>query len=88
MACQGGTIRMVKPYQIIHRAAFVRGFKEVLKGVPMDYDVYCDERRDRESYERGRLFGMVYRGPLKDGKIVTYQAQVALNDAFNMGAVI
>ena len=85
---QGGTVKSVYPNQIIHPATFVRGFNEALKGIPMDYDAYNDNASDRESYERGRLFGMVFKGPLKIGKKASYQAQVALCDAFGRRMVI
>jgi hypothetical protein len=60
----------------------VRGFKEVQNGIPMDYDAYYNSIRDREGYERGRQFGCVYKGVLKDGKNVTHEAQSALYYAF------
>ena len=88
MACQGGTVKFVKPHQIIHPSAFVRGYNEVRKGIPMDYDAYFDNPKDRESYERGRMFGCVFNGSLKYGKKATYEAQRALSDAFYSGAVI
>lgn len=88
MACQGGIQKKVYPNQIIHPATFVRGFNEARKGIPMDYNAYNDNMSDRESYERGRLFGMIFKEPIKIGKKATYQAQVALNNAFNTRAVI
>lgn len=80
---QGSKTRMVKLNSVMHTAAFVRGFKEVLSGVPMDYDVYNEHgaSNDRFSYERGRMFGHVYKGKLKDGRRVTYNALNAMNDA-------
>lgn len=54
---------------IMRSAAFVRGFKEVRKGIPMDYDAFSDprDRQNRWNYERGRLFGCIYSQALKDG---------------------
>lgn len=88
MACQGGKTKTVKPYQIIHPAPFVRGHREVVRGIPMDYDAYNDNVVDRESYERGRLFGAIFQEPLKVGKKVTWEAQLMLSNAFNTRAII
>lgn len=88
MTAQGCKEKTATAKQIIHKAPFVRGFKEVQNGIPMDYDAYFDSARDREGYERGRLFGCVYKGILKDGKNVTYEAQSALYHAFYSNSVI
>jgi hypothetical protein len=88
MTAQGFTVKTVTAKQIIHKAPFVRGFKEVQYGIPMDYDAYCDSIVDREGYERGRMFGQIYKGPLKYGKKVTNQAQSALCNAFYTGSLI
>lgn len=88
MTAQGFTGKTATAKQIIHKAPFVRGFKEAQNGIPMDYDAYYDSVRDRESYERGRQFGCVYKGTLKIGKKVTYEAQSALYDAFYSNSVI
>lgn len=88
MTAQGFTGKTATAKQIIHKAPFVRGFKEVQNGIPMDYDAYYDSVSDREGYERGRQFGCVYKGVLKDGKSVTYEAQSALYHAFYINSVI
>lgn len=88
MTAQGFTGKTATAKQIIHKAPFVRGFKEVQNGIPMDYDAYSDSVRDREGYERGRQFGCVYKGILKDGKNVRYEAQFALYSAFYNKIVI
>jgi hypothetical protein len=87
---QGSKTHMVKLKTVMHTAAFVRGFKEVLSGIPMDYDVYndSDASNDRFSYERGRMFGHVYNGKLKNGRRVTYEALAAMNDAVYNRVVI
>jgi hypothetical protein len=88
MTAQGFTGKTVTAKQIIHKAPFVRGFKEVQDDIPMDYDAYCDSIVDREGYERGRMFGYIYNGPLKYGKKVSYEAQNALYSAFYTGSLI
>lgn len=69
---------------IIYRASFVRGFNEVKKGVPMDYDAYTgphDDTNDRWAYERGRQFAYMFSGALKNGKTVTWDAQYVMGQA-------
>lgn len=72
---------------IIHKAAFVRGFNEVKKGIPFNYDAY-PSMVEMERYERGRMFAYSFHGDLKDGKRVLWSAQRALYDAYAIGAVI
>lgn len=70
--------RTVTLRTVLRSAAFVRGFKEARKGLPMDYDAYGEahETTNRWSYERGRQFGLIYTGPIKDGKTITHDAVV------------
>ena len=65
------------------RAAFVRGFREARKGLPMDYDAFTGngETNSRWQYERGRQFGFIFEGDLKQGPRVTWQAIDAMNGA-------
>ena len=65
------------------RAAFVRGFKEARKGLPMDYDCYGGghETNARWQYERGRQLAIIYSGELKNKSRVTYAAEQAMTDA-------
>ena len=75
--------RTTKVSAIIRSAAFVRGFNEVQKGLPMDYDVYskADEVAKRWDYERGRQFGFLYAGKLKNGQTVIHDAIWTYADA-------
>lgn len=84
---QGYEKKNVTAKSIIHKASFVRGFNEVKKGIPFNYQAY-DDLEDMEHYERGRLFGCVYNDVLKYGKKVSLNAQYALYDAFNNGSLI
>lgn len=84
---QGYTKKDTTAKSIIHKAAFVRGFKEARMGIPLNYDAY-DDIKDMESYERGRMFACVFQGELKDGKRVLWSAQNALYKAYAAGYVI
>lgn len=74
----------------IHRASFMRGFREARKGLPMDYEAFTKEgeTNDRWAYERGRMLAIVYQGDAKRGARVTYGAVVAMSAAVNKRWVI
>ena len=76
--------KLVTLKSIMRSAAFMRGYKEVCKGRPYDYDVFQagGETKQRWGYERGRQFALVYGGNVKDGARITYEAQDAMRDAF------
>jgi hypothetical protein len=67
---------------LLGAVAFGRGFKEVHAGLPFNSDAI--ESRWHWHYERGRLFGVVYKGQLKEGRTVLraaiYAAQIAYRD--------
>jgi len=74
--------------RVMASAPFVRGFREVQNGQPLDYFAYEDPReRDatnkRWNYERGRLFGHVYKGPLKQGNKIDWSARLAMGIHFH-----
>jgi hypothetical protein len=68
--------------ELIHSAAFVRGFNEARQGKPFDYDAFADKVGNQWHYERGRALGVIWDGHLKIGKRVTMSAIVAANQAF------
>jgi hypothetical protein len=74
---------------VMRSAAFVRGFNEARKGIPMDYACYLErgEINTRWAYERGRLLGFIFQGPLKDGHAVRYTAVRAMADAHSAGLI-
>jgi hypothetical protein len=82
-------VRTVKLRTIMRSAAFVRGFKEARKGLPMDYDAYgkASETTERWNYERGRQFGVVYAGAIKDGRSITLDAFLSYNRAIHLNWV-
>ena len=61
---------------VMRSAAFVRGFKEARQGLPMDYNAYDKPRETNErwNYERGRQFGVLYAGAIKDGRTIKHDA--------------
>ncbi|CAB4130692.1 hypothetical protein UFOVP122_20 [uncultured Caudovirales phage] len=60
---------------VIRTAAFVRGFNEVKKGKPIEYDAFRDSNKQWD-YERGRQFALLFNGALKNGAKVTYNAEL------------
>jgi hypothetical protein len=74
---------------VIRSAAFVRGFNEARSGVAMDYDAYQErgQTNTRWDYERGRLLGLIYQGPLKYGHRVADTAVRALSEAYRQRLV-
>lgn len=72
-------VRTVKISTVMRSAAFVRGFKEAHRGIPMDYDAYGElgQMFNRWNYERGRQFGFIYSDALKDGARVRDHAVMA-----------
>ena len=67
--------------------SFKKGFKEVKRGKPFDYD-YMPLGTKRKSsttrlwnYERGRQFGHVFDGEIVKDRLLTYEARVAYYDA-------
>ena len=82
MAAQVKT-RTVSFKSVMRTAAFMRGVREARAGIPMDYDAYENglNTDNQWSYERGRQFGLLYSGNVKDGGRVRWDAVYALRDA-------
>lgn len=66
---------------IMRTAAFMRGVRETRNGIPMDYDAFDGDDWGRWNYERGRQFGILYAGPVKDGNKLTLGAMLAMREA-------
>lgn len=65
----------------LNSKAFGIGYREALKGLPMNYEAF-DTTDEQWNYERGRLFAQVYKGPLKDARRrLAYEAQWAFANA-------
>lgn len=72
---------------LINRAAFVKGYQEAHRGLPLDPD-WGKNTNEQWYYERGRLFASVFDGKLKNGRRVTYESQRQLSNAINQGSII
>lgn len=66
--------------------AFGQGFREVRAGKPFSDDGLSYS--DQWHYERGRLFGIVYAGKIKDGNRVIFAAIYAASEAFRDKSLI
>jgi hypothetical protein len=85
--------RMVTAKSIINKKAFVDGYNQASKGLPIDYDYSANKGRSFDTstqwaYERGRCFAFIWQGPLKHGNKVTQSAQYALGEAFRSGIIL
>lgn len=73
---------------IMRSAAFVTGFTEGQTGKPLRYDAYEHDINGQWGYERGRLLGLMFDGPLKVGKAVNRGAAVQLARAFQQKEIL
>ena len=73
---------------IMSSAAFVRGYTDVIKGKPFPDKIPEYITNDMWNYERGRLFGCVYKVDLKRNRSVTNEAVYAFYKAFQNGSLI
>lgn len=80
----------VKLETTMRAAAFVKGFKEAQAGKPFNYDAFPETRDTNKQwqYERGRAFGLLYSGTLKNGARITRQALSAYREAVWNRAII
>ena len=86
-AIQQVTTKTCTLRSVMRTAAFIKGHKEALQGKPFNYDAYPNTN-DQWFYERGRLFGMIYKYPVKDGKTITYDALYAFANAWNANLIM
>jgi len=82
------TSKTVKLSTIMGRAGFVRGFAEARRGVPFDPEAFASDDRQVWSYERGRLFGLIWSRPIKVGRRVDHEAQAAFAVALANGTIL
>jgi hypothetical protein len=68
--------------------AFLRGFSEVKRGLPLDPEAYRNDAVAQWRYERGRQFACVYTGPLKQGRDLIYDATYAYHLASRSRAIL
>lgn len=74
--------------QLMRSAAFVHGFNDARQGKPFDYDAYIGNTSKQWHYERGRLLGVLWDGPLKIGQKLTQSALYAAVNAFSCKEMI
>ena len=86
-AIQQVTTKTCTLRSVMRTAAFIKGHKDALQGKPFSYDAYPD-LNDQWSYERGRLFGAIYKYPVKEGKTITYDALYAFANAWNANLIM
>ena len=72
---------------VIRSSAFVKGFAEVKKGKPLNYDAYRDAN-DQWNYERGRQFALLFDGAIKKGAKVTYAAELMFGVELHRKSII
>jgi len=73
---------------IMRTAAFSTGFKESRAGKPIRYDAYEHDANGQWNYERGRLLGLIFKGPLKVGRAVNRGAAIQLALAFHPKVIL
>jgi len=59
---------------IMRTAAFSTGFREAQAGKPIRYDAYEHDANGQWNYERGRMLGLMFGGPLKVGRAISRAA--------------
>jgi hypothetical protein len=73
---------------IMRTAAFSTGFKEARAGKPIRYEAYDHDANGQWNYERGRLFGIIFRGPLKVGKAINRGAAIQFSIAIGNKVIL
>lgn len=73
---------------IIRSAPFVQGYAEVKAGKPLNPDAFPDDVNKQWNYERGRLFGHLFDGPLKKGRALNFGAVVHFGQAVANKAIM
>ena len=81
------SVRKVTLQTIMSRKPFMKGFQEAHSGKGFDYDAYTNPV-EQWGYERGRIFGIVYHGKLKDGQRVTIEAKRAYHELIKEGSIL
>lgn len=74
--------------QLMRSAAFVHGFNDARQGKPFDYNAYVNSAPKQWHYERGRMLGVMWDGPLKIGQKLTQSALYAAVNAFSRKEMI
>jgi len=73
---------------VMRSAPFSNGFKEAQAGKPIRYDAFEHDANGQWNYERGRLFGLIFNGPLKVGKSVNRRAAGQFSIAIDQKVIL
>ena len=73
---------------VMRTAAFSTGFKEAHAGKPIRYDAYEHDANGQWNYERGRIFGLIFKGPLKVGKAINRGAALQFSLAIGQKIIL
>ena len=73
---------------IMQTAAFSNGFKEARAGKPIRYDAFEHDANGQWNYERGRLFGLIFSGPLKVGRAINRGAAIQFSIAIGQKVIL
>ena len=79
--------KTVKITTVMRQSGFVAGFRDARAGKPFRYDAFV-EKGQHWSYERGRIFGLLFHGELKIGQKITGEALREANRLFKDGTII
>jgi hypothetical protein len=73
---------------IMRTAAFSTGFKEAQAGKPIRYDAYEHDANGQWNYERGRMLGLIFSGPLKVGRAINRGAALHFSVAIHQKVIL
>jgi len=73
---------------IMRTAAFSTGFKEAQAGKPIRYDAYEHDANGQWNYERGRMLGLMFSGPLKVGRAINRGAALHFSIAIRQKVIL
>jgi hypothetical protein len=73
---------------VMRSAPFVKGYSEARAGNPIRYDAYINNSNSQWNYERGRLFGLIFSGPLKVGKAINRGAALQFSIAIGQKIIL
>ena len=73
---------------IMRTAAFSTGFKEARAGKPIRYDAFEHDANGQWNYERGRMLGLIFTGPLKVGRAISRVAALQFSMAIHQKIIL
>jgi hypothetical protein len=73
---------------IMRTAAFSTGFKEARAGKPIRYEAYDHDANGQWNYERGRMLGLIFKGPLKVGRAINRGAAIQFSIAIGNKVIL